>query len=118
MSYDLGHCGEQVQSLSIRNTAAELLRMALKPIERRSDVVRGCLDGRVNLTSVVGPRIGSEMYWNDVSMSFGSDPRWSNSIQIGRDRSSSVECVRDCSNVRERVRDCRMMLEGDVRIHG
>ena len=62
MSYDLGHRGEQVQSLSIRNTAAELLRIVLKPIERRSDVVRGGLDDRVNSTSVVRPRIGSEVY--------------------------------------------------------
>ena len=62
MSYDLGHHGEQVQSLSIRNTATELLRMVLKPIERLSDVVRGGLDNRVNSTSVVRPRIGSEVY--------------------------------------------------------
>jgi hypothetical protein len=59
-----------------------LLRMVLKPIERCSNVVQGGLDDCVNLTSVVGPRIGSEVYWNDVSMSFGSDPRWSNSNQI------------------------------------
>jgi hypothetical protein len=60
MPYDLGHRGEQVQSLSIRNTAAELLRMALKPIESRSDVVRGSLEVRMDSTMVVRRRIGSE----------------------------------------------------------
>ena len=93
MSYDLGHHGEQVQSLSIRNTAAELLRMVLKPIERHSDVVRGGLDDCVNSTSVIRPRIGSDVYLNNVSMSFKHNPGWSNSIQIGQDRSSSVECI-------------------------
>jgi hypothetical protein len=64
MSYDLRHRGDQVQFLSIRNMAAELLRMALKPIERCSRVVQGSIEVRMDSTIVVGCRIGSKVYLN------------------------------------------------------
>jgi hypothetical protein len=91
--------------------------MALKPIESRSDVVRGGLDDRVNLPSVVGRRTGSEVYSNGFLTKSGDARRCSSSIRGGRVCSNLVECVRECSGVRKKVRECQMMLEGDVLIH-
>jgi hypothetical protein len=48
--------------------------MALKLIECCSRVVREVLEDRVDSTSVVGPKIGFEVYSNSVLMNVGSDP--------------------------------------------
>jgi hypothetical protein len=50
--------------LFIRKAAAELLRMALKPIERCLDVVRGVLNDHASSMRVIRHRICSGMYLN------------------------------------------------------
>jgi hypothetical protein len=65
MPYDLGHCGGKVQSSVIRNMAAELLRMVIKPVESCSKVVQGLFDDHMSLMRVAGCKMGSEGYSKD-----------------------------------------------------